>query len=676
MKIFRFHIKKRVAIPLALLLLFGGYQVYSSQTAPKIIYNTAQVGRGDVTAFVRELGTIKAIDVRELGFKRPGKVRKIHVIEGQKIGTGAVIAELESSDISLQIAQAEEKVRQARANLDTLLSGAKREEVSVQDVSIKNAQTELKNTKEQLQDTKENEQANIHVAELEVEAADKNVLAAREELSTLEVSRDNAQKTINDLSKLVDTTLTNRDTSINAQYLKVVNALGVSATQAVSALRAADNILGVDVSIANEGFKSNLGANYPQSVQTASAQYSATKTSCNAARESSVKLTNTSTIAQIQDAYNQMVNCLRGNIELLTSVRVVLDNTTTSYGSTDYGFTIAKLDALKTSTQTALLTISTQKDTLESAFEAVKTIQSNQGVSIDSASNQVESAKRTLDSLNAQRDSILKKVDIAEANANTARGRLEAQKSKSQTQINTTMRNISSLEGKVQQATKQKDLTNANPRASEITLRESQIDDASKAVEILKRQLDDYRIVSDFSGVVTDVKFKAGEIYTSGGVATITSPDWYVEVPVYEEDIPKIMLADKAIVISDALDGVEFTAKVHKISEKTIVKDTINYYNVELIMDQPAKLKESGLRLGMRAYGKIVIEEKPQVLVIPSNSVKKVDGKIYVSLPPSSPKDKPTDVEVTLGIATADIIEVLSGVTEGQSIIIPTAIAH
>ena len=72
----------------------------------------------------------------------------------------------------------------------------------------------------------------------------------------------------------------------------------------------------------------------------------------------------------------------------------------------------------------------------------------------------------------------------------------------------------------------------------------------------------------------------------------------------------------------------------------------------------------------MNVTAKTVVAEKNNILKVPAEAVQKTDGKYYVTLPADSAGNKKT-VEVTAGINNKDYIEVVSGVAEGEEIVLP-----
>jgi HlyD family secretion protein len=77
---------------------------------------------------VRGSGTVEATEIT-VAARTSGELLEVRFKEGEQVKRGDVLAEIEAEDIRLQINQQEQRLEQARAQLDILLSGAREEDV-------------------------------------------------------------------------------------------------------------------------------------------------------------------------------------------------------------------------------------------------------------------------------------------------------------------------------------------------------------------------------------------------------------------------------------------------------------------------------------------------------------------------------------------------------------------
>ena len=117
------------------------------------------VKKTDVIEAISETGTIKRGEQLELSFETSGVISNIFVEEGQKVEKGKVLAQLNSSQLHIQLKQAEADLALAQSQLDKLLAGVTQEEINLAEIKVKqaeeaynNAQIALENTQKVAQD--------------------------------------------------------------------------------------------------------------------------------------------------------------------------------------------------------------------------------------------------------------------------------------------------------------------------------------------------------------------------------------------------------------------------------------------------------------------------------------------------------------------------------------------
>ena len=154
-------ILKYVGIPLLILAIVGGYLFFSREKKPQYEFITAK--KGELIQEVSVTGKIKASRHIGYAFEKSGKVSGIYVKVGDKVKAGTVLASLEHSDISAQLAQAKASVDAAHAQLqqadagfaaqvaklEELKNGSRQEEILL-------AQTKVKSAVQSLSDAQKN----------------------------------------------------------------------------------------------------------------------------------------------------------------------------------------------------------------------------------------------------------------------------------------------------------------------------------------------------------------------------------------------------------------------------------------------------------------------------------------------------------------------------------------
>ena len=134
-----------------------------------------------------------------------------------------------------------------------------------------------------------------------------------------------------------------------------------------------------------------------------------------------------------------------------------------------------------------------------------------------------------------------------------------------------------------------------------------------------------------------------------------------------ESDLGKIRLGMTAKIILDAYADTFFTGVLDWISPQGIEKDNLTLFQVR------ATLKNNGAKLkaGMRGKGEIVLAEKRGVLRLSEGAIIYNEGKTFVDIFDPNNPEKPKRMEVKTGISDGLKTEILSGVSEKDSVVLP-----
>lgn len=144
--------KKIYIIPIIILVLLAIiYFGFLRKTKPE--FTLAEVKRGDISQEVSETGAVKKGENFNLAFKIAGKIQKIYVKVGDEVKAGALLAELDSSQLYFQLREARGNLELYQAKLDKLLAGASKEEIQADQTKVQNSEINLNGAKQDLQDS-------------------------------------------------------------------------------------------------------------------------------------------------------------------------------------------------------------------------------------------------------------------------------------------------------------------------------------------------------------------------------------------------------------------------------------------------------------------------------------------------------------------------------------------
>ena len=134
-----------------------------------------------------------------------------------------------------------------------------------------------------------------------------------------------------------------------------------------------------------------------------------------------------------------------------------------------------------------------------------------------------------------------------------------------------------------------------------------------------------------------------------------------VKINVVERELPKIKIGQEAQIKVDAYPEETFVGKVWKISP--VVDIESRTAPIEILISNPNHL----LKPGMFASVRIIVKEYNQVPVIKRDTIVREDSGSYVFLIEDNKAHKR---KIQLGLNQADMIEVTSGLTGGETIVI------
>ncbi|AIE87533.1 RND family efflux transporter MFP subunit [Fimbriimonas ginsengisoli Gsoil 348] len=196
------------------------------------------------------------------------------------------------------------------------------------------------------------------------------------------------------------------------------------------------------------------------------------------------------------------------------------------------------------------------------------------------------------------------------------------------------------------------------------------------------RQLNETEIRAPISGIVTKKLLQVGELAT--GLSTFSSGSTIVKIEdrssmkvkldINEIDMAKLKVGMAADIDVDAIPNHVYHGVVTKIAPASkepatgqASADAVVKYEVEInLRDADAKL-----RSGMSAKCTVDVIRKNNVLVVPIDHVIREGRKSFVEITPANPKAKgakPERREIKTGAQTGALVEIVSGLVEGDQI--------
>ena len=211
---------------------------------------------------------------------------------------------------------------------------------------------------------------------------------------------------------------------------------------------------------------------------------------------------------------------------------------------------------------------------------------------------------------------------------------------------------------------------------AKIAQSQAQVTQDQANLQQLEEQLGYTDIVSPLDGVVLSRDVEMGDAVSSilvlGSTATLVmtlgdTSQVYVKGKVDESDIGKVYLGQAARIKVESFKDKTFNGVVTKISPMGVEKDNVTTFEVRVSINNPG----GELKAEMTANAEIILEEHKSVLQIPEGAlIYDKDKKASVDVPDPKAKDGMRKVAVNIGISNGARTEVLSGLKEGDQVVL------
>jgi RND family efflux transporter MFP subunit len=192
-----------------------------------------------------------------------------------------------------------------------------------------------------------------------------------------------------------------------------------------------------------------------------------------------------------------------------------------------------------------------------------------------------------------------------------------------------------------------------------IKQRENELADA-------KNNLAKYFLYSPIDGVISKKDLKVGEVVTAylPVIEVISDSEFEIVADIYEEDIVKIEIGSIAEISLPAFPQKVFKGKINFIEPAEKIVEGVVYYEIKIAFDEDLP---KGIKPTMTADVVIQTDKRENVLAVPREAIKKVKEKNLVEV---LVDDLIQEREVEIGLRGDTLVEIVSGLEEGEKVII------
>lgn len=215
-----------------------------------------------------------------------------------------------------------------------------------------------------------------------------------------------------------------------------------------------------------------------------------------------------------------------------------------------------------------------------------------------------------------------------------------------------------------------KESTETFAEISTRTASETTKDKAYQAYIVAQRNLSGATLRAPFDGIIASFPDGLAEgvnIFSPVGFQiSVVNPDTiYFLSDVNEVDIPKLISNQKVVIHLDAYSDEEYAGVVEGVAFDSVTTSTGgSAYPVRVSFPSQDALK---YKLGMNGDAEFIISEKKDQVLVPQTSIVDEDSKSYVW---KIEGGKAKRTEVNIGASSIDDVSVISGVSEGDTIIV------
>lgn len=205
----------------------------------------------------------------------------------------------------------------------------------------------------------------------------------------------------------------------------------------------------------------------------------------------------------------------------------------------------------------------------------------------------------------------------------------------------------------------------------------AQVAQAQAATERAEEELANSTIKAPIAGTVltrdVEIGSPVSSILNLGANATLVMTlgdiqQVFVRGKVDEADIGFVKLGMPARITTESFRDKTFTGKVTQISPIGVEKDNVTTFEIEVSIENPGQ----ELKANMTANAEVILEERPDALIIPEAAVTYDEHKkAFVEVADPGAENGRRKVPVTLGIGNGTRTQVLEGLKAGDKVVLP-----
>jgi HlyD family secretion protein len=702
-----------VVLPVLLVLLLAVGAVWWLFLRPGNALPTATVRRGDIISTVETTGKLEAQSSARLSFKVPGRVANVFAKQGDQVEEGEVIAALDTENLERQLAEASTQLEISKLKLQQAKEGARPEDIQAAAADLNSATARLN----QVRSGSRSEdiaaaQAVLNQAQAKLDQVKKG--ASPEDIAQAEATVRQAQAKLDQVkAPATPDQIAQAEASVREAQAKYDSLAAGPTREDIAASQAAVNQAQANLDKVKAGpTEQDIAAAQATLDQATASRTQTASTASNAKEQARLTMTQASNALQnAQDVYGKIKydNSQVSPGDLTDDDRNRESKALRDVKDAEAKVEQARLDyeAAKQSEIAQLAAADGKVREAQAALDKLKAGPTEQDIAAAQAG--VDQAQAKLNALKAgprpedlaaaqagvdQANAALadlraggspSAVTAAQADVDKAQAALDklkagptpeelrvaqedvrqAQAALDKTKAGATRDEIREAQAGVEAAQAALDKAKAGPTGTDVAILEQQIALSQLAVDRAHSAVGDAKLVAPLSGTLLSLDIDSGEnVNAQQPIATVADVDnLRVTADIDEIDVGRVTANMPVTVTLDAYPGVKMAGHIERIDPgatqkqgSTVYRATISFTAAEDVIP----------REGMAADVDITAQRKEGVLLLPNRAFEQVGTRQYVTLAgEGNPK-----VEVETGLTNNTDTEVISGLEEGQVVLI------
>lgn len=610
----------RGAAGVVLIALVGGVVVAQrlSTGSSKVEIRTAPAARGSVLQTVAVSGAVNPAAQVRLNFKSSGRLADVMVKVGDQVAASQALARLDTSDTEIALRQAQANLLSAQARYDQTLAGATAEDIAIAKQTVDNATRMLEETRR---------------------STTNDLATSQQSFTKLKTAYTAAQNSFTILGTGVPTDVDTFKTGFDTARVILANAVTDLTSKSTVDITTAKNAIG----------------------QADSAMLNAQSVAANQLSSSLVEWT--SARDHVVAAWLDFDGALQRGTDT--------SGATSNYQSAAAAYTLAaaKLLAALDSTSSP---ITSAQSSGTSAQSALSSSTSKTDPDLDRTRADLGGFQAALATQTQLSAAIKTKVNQAGTSLTTISDAIGGSYLAARQSVATTMEknaaSIQSAQNTYDSAAASLAKTTASPKSYDVTQALATLTLQQIAVDKAKLDLDGATLRAPSTGTVASIANQVGETVGTGSsgflVLALTSTV-ALHGTIGEADVAKLRIGQVATVTVDAIGaGARLTGRVTSLDPVATIQQGVPVYGVDVTIDIP----DPAVRPGMTGTANVIIASRQSVVTVPNLAIRSANGRRFVQVLRDG---RPEDAEVTFGIANESVTEVVSGLAEGDQVVLP-----